>query len=475
MPTTPVKRNIVEVHPDGSKAFELSLPTNVIAYRVSKQPWRELVQKILVSNTEVLEGNTYSFNKDGKITGVSMKYIQLSGDSYNSVTVTRVPYGPVKPQFVADAPIIYPVSILYGGAAISSHTSEIHIDVHAYPEIKQPASASLFMREFPGQGLFMEMPTSYDSTSHELIARTTIFGEIVCGQPDVPQGLPAPILIEPLDKKRVLANTPLLLKWSGRGLLQSFTAQMAEDSLFHTIVLDSTTTNSFIQRDSLSKAQKYYWRVRANGTNAPSDWSGMWSFVPEDAFLQVVSPNGGEVLARGDTSIIRWETNVADSVRLEILQGGVNLGFIGKTLANVNALRWIVPTSLLPSPLCRIRIVSIQDTTLSDTSDTVFSLIDPAAVNNTNRTVPMDFNLAQNYPNPFNPSTKISYSVPERSWITVKIFNALGEEVVTLVNEERPAGTYELNWNAANSPSGVYFYRIQAGKFVATKRMILLK
>ena len=475
MPTTPVKRNIVEVHPDGSKAFELSLPTNVIAYRVSKQPWRELIQTILVSNTEVLEGNTYSFNKDGKITGVSMKYIQLSGDSYNSVSVTRVPFGPVKPQFVADAPIIYPVSILYGGAAISSHTSEIHIDVHAYPEIKQPARSSLYMREFPGQGLFIEMQTSYDSTSHELIARTTIFGEIVCGQPDVQQGLPAPILIEPLDKKRVLADTPLLLKWSGRGLLQSFTVQMAEDSLFHTSVLDSTTTNSFIQRDNLSKAQKYYWRVRANGTTAPSDWSGIWSFVPEDAFLQVVSPNGGEVLARGDTSIIRWETNIADSVRLEILQGGVSLGFIGKTLATVNAFKWIIPTSLLSNTSYRIRIVSIWNTTLSDTSDTDFSLTDPAGMNNTNQNVPIDFNLVQNYPNPFNPSTIIRYGLPQRSQVLLTIFNTLGQQVATLFQGEQEAGYHEVGFDGSNLASGVYLYRLTAGSFVQTRKLLLLR
>ena len=129
----------------------------------------------------------------------------------------------------------------------------------------------------------------------------------------------------------------------------------------------------------------------------------------------------------------------------------------------------------LPSPLCRIRIVSIWNTTLSDTSDTDFSLTDPAGINNTDQRVPMDFNLVQNYPNPFNPSTKIGYSVPELSPVTVKVFNALGEEIVTLVNEEKPVGTYELNWNAANLPSGVYFYRIQAGKFVDIKRMMLLK
>ena len=188
-PTSQVKRNIVEVHSDGSIAFELSLPNNVISYRASKQPWKELIQRIIVSKAEVLEGNTYSFNEGGKITGVSIKYIQLNGDIYNSVSVTRIPYGPVNPQFVSESPIINPVSIIYEGAAISSHTSEIHIDLNAYPEIKEPEITSIFMREFPGQGLFIELPTTYNSTANELIATTTIFGEIIFGQPDVQQGV----------------------------------------------------------------------------------------------------------------------------------------------------------------------------------------------------------------------------------------------------------------------------------------------
>jgi len=89
--------------------------------------------------------------------------------------------------------------------------------------------------------------------------------------------------------------------------------------------------------------------------------------------------------------------------------------------------------------------------------------------------VPTKFSLSQNYPNPFNPSTKIKYSIPKSSQVVVKVFDVLGNEIETLVNEEKPVGTYEVNWNAANLPSGVYFYRLQAGDFVQTRKMILLK
>lgn len=88
---------------------------------------------------------------------------------------------------------------------------------------------------------------------------------------------------------------------------------------------------------------------------------------------------------------------------------------------------------------------------------------------------PKTFLLEQNYPNPFNPSTKIKYQIPKQSLVTLKILNVLGQEVEYLVNEEKTMGTYEIEFDAQSLPSGVYFYRLQAGNFVETKKMILLK
>jgi len=92
-----------------------------------------------------------------------------------------------------------------------------------------------------------------------------------------------------------------------------------------------------------------------------------------------------------------------------------------------------------------------------------------------NENTPLSYFLKQNFPNPFNSTSVIKYSIPKSSQVSLKIFNTLGQELETLVNEEKPIGTYELNWNAANLPSGVYFYRLQAGSFVQTRKMILLK
>ncbi len=88
---------------------------------------------------------------------------------------------------------------------------------------------------------------------------------------------------------------------------------------------------------------------------------------------------------------------------------------------------------------------------------------------------PQNFRLEQNYPNPFNPSTMIRYEIPERSFVTLKVFDVLGNLIATVVNEELPVGSYEVKFNAANLPSAVYFYRLQTDSFVSSKKMLLLK
>lgn len=89
--------------------------------------------------------------------------------------------------------------------------------------------------------------------------------------------------------------------------------------------------------------------------------------------------------------------------------------------------------------------------------------------------LPIEFRLEQNYPNPFNPNTTIVFSIPNNEFVTLQIYNILGEEVSTLVSERLTAGKYDYNWNASRLASGVYLYRIHAGDYVRVKRMMLLR
>ncbi len=124
--------------------------------------------------------------------------------------------------------------------------------------------------------------------------------------------------------------------------------------------------------------------------------------------------------------------------------------------------------------------VGTTNTLVGDNSRTWYDGISYAIVGTTinsaeRSTFPTTFSLDQNYPNPFNPSTAISYHLSAFSVVTVKVFDVLGREVATLVNQASPAGSYTVRWDASGQPSGVYIYRLQAGNQVTVKKMVFMK
>jgi hypothetical protein len=102
-------------------------------------------------------------------------------------------------------------------------------------------------------------------------------------------------------------------------------------------------------------------------------------------------------------------------------------------------------------------------------ADQVLAGISPSAE------VPRTDALLQNYPNPFNPSTRLSFVISHSSFVSLKVYDVLGREIASLVNEERAPGSYEVQWDGGNSPSGIYFYRLMAGAFSDTRKMLLLR
>jgi choice-of-anchor B domain-containing protein len=113
---------------------------------------------------------------------------------------------------------------------------------------------------------------------------------------------------------------------------------------------------------------------------------------------------------------------------------------------------------------------------ISDQTGLYIFTFDPALVSNEDENhLPVNFGLAQNFPNPFNPTTKIRYSVASSQLTVLKVYDVLGVEIVTLVNEEKSPGEYEVDFNGSSFPSGIYFYSLSSGSFIQTKKMLLIK
>jgi len=103
------------------------------------------------------------------------------------------------------------------------------------------------------------------------------------------------------------------------------------------------------------------------------------------------------------------------------------------------------------------------------------SLIDITDIKNINSSLPEKYSLLQNYPNPFNPSTNIRYQITNNKFVKITVYDLLGKEIETLVNEKQSPGTYEVTFDGSNYPSGVYFYKLSSGDFSETKKMVLIK
>jgi len=286
----------------------------------------------------------------------------------------------------------------------------------------------------------------------------------------------APMLVVPLNGA-TNQSTTLTLVWNRSAGASQYRLQVGVDStLAGGVFLDDSTLEDTSRIVSgLETGTRYFWRVRAMYEGASSTWSQMWKFGTKLALPAPVT------LA----SPVDKATVGKDSVRFLWKPGW----------PSVQHYRWELGTdSLFGSPAI--------DSLLTDTSKVVRALTGGQtywwrvsaenasgwgsfSVSNRFTTLltdvsehqdlPHEFGLSQNYPNPFNPSTTIRYGLPNRSRVTLTVFNTLGQLVALLQNGEQEAGYHEVRFDASLLSSGVYFYRLKAGGFVETKRLSLVR
>ena len=211
--------------------------------------------------------------------------------------------------------------------------------------------------------------------------------------------------------------------------------------------------------------------VHIAGGNAPLQWpGGGWPDADITKVIQLFDDGThGDVTAGDKIFTTNSIVFVKYSTLTVVYKYGANWGLPTNGGANDNAggvgadnTLKMLKTTATATIADSFGVVKVHDLSLVD-------------VRKEGNEIPTVFALAQNYPNPFNPETYIRFSVPQESFVTVKVFNTLGEEVMTLVNEAKTAGTYNVSFNAKNLTSGIYFYSIKANDFTSTKKMILMK
>lgn len=191
----------------------------------------------------------------------------------------------------------------------------------------------------------------------------------------------------------------------------------------------------------------------------------------------------GTVYALDQNGNQKWSLQTGNPIIAPMLVTGSNMIMVGDTLGNLYIMK--IPSDSLVSQLLNKKIATPQQVTGSsyewwtfkgNNQRTGYSKSIITGINNqTANNLPKSYSLNQNYPNPFNPSTIISYSVPKSSLVTIKVYDILGREVETLVNEQKNPGNYNITFNADKLASGVYFYQLRASDYTSIKKMLLLK
>lgn len=244
-----------------------------------------------------------------------------------------------------------------------------------------------------------------------------------------------------------LCGDSLVYYYDGNSFIEKFTAPVSLNSIYF-------------------KYPSHIWSVGESGYIAySSDNGGNWSIQnnPDlldrslnDVFFSQIY-NWGVGWAVGDEGLILKTTNFGNTWQIE------DDGLTDNNLNRIDFCHWAdfwggsfgpgIIVGEHKTVLIYPIVVSVED----------------------QRVEPKHFHLYQNYPNPFNPSTTLSFVISQQSLVTLKVFDILGKEVKTLVNEEKPMGEYEVEFDGSALPSGIYFYQLKAGEYLETKKMVLIR
>jgi hypothetical protein len=378
-----------EVTPAGEKVMELKFNEGNKCYRCYKfvyPPQQEAIESI---QYELRIGNTYDFGT----AGVTLDVIDMTGNGYNALKVVREPYAPLSPAFAGQSPRVLPCRIRLEPDSIDTIAAQISFDVTSL-NYDNPADVTVYQREFPGNGLFLPVPTVFNSETKRLQTQTNMFGEFIFGYPDLAEIVYPPLLHAPEADRGdqtgglviapppaeageiypVCQARPVCLSWSPKGKAAYYEMEIAADELFNTVIVSEPylTEARYIWADA-AEDSTYYYRVKTNNYGGSSDWSA-GAFRTVLPLFRLIAPNGGQWIKGWTRYNVRWESNYTEPVRLELYRDGVfdRLIYGLTSIPNTGNYSWFVNWNLPTENKYTIRLVSTVDENLFDGSDAPF-------------------------------------------------------------------------------------------------------
>jgi fibronectin type 3 domain-containing protein len=282
-------------------------------------------------------------------------------------------------------------------------------------------------------------------------------------------------LSSPSNESTGVTLTPTL-SWSEDANSESYTIQVSTDGFESFVVNESLTETSFTSPE-LGYNTEYSWRVRGTNTSGDGDWSEVWNFT---TFSQLqtptlLNPRDGQ-LDVGTATDFDWsDVENALGYNLEVSTAS-DMSTIVFTSDTISTSDYIITESLAQNQLHYWRVKAISNNPMQSSEWSKIKSFGTGVRTNTEYDViPTDYSLNQNYPNPFNPITTIHYSLPVVSYVSLTVYNMLGQKVETLVDGVKSAGHHQVTFAAYNLSSGSYIYRLETGEHSQMRTMFLVK
>ena len=259
----------------------------------------------------------------------------------------------------------------------------------------------------------------------------------------------------------------MTFKWRKDKYAAQYRIQVSRLTTFSPLAVPAaTTSDTVITLSGFYEGQKLYWRVQAENIAGSSPWS-------EPSIFTVILPPSDLVIQGFENNkvTLKWKDNskVEDGYVIERKQGEASsfsvLDSLGKNVGQY------VDTTIEAGQIYIYRVQAYKSSVGSEYSNEV-------SLNLTGvkkEAIPREYSLSQNYPNPFNPTTTINYQLPISSYLTLKVYNLLGQDIATIFEGVQSAGNYSVTFDASGLTGGIYLYQLKAGNFVENKKFILLK
>jgi hypothetical protein len=288
----------------------------------------------------------------------------------------------------------------------------------------------------------------------------------------------SPVLILP-ENNATFVSATATLTWQSVSGATGYLVQAATDSnqILNGLLVDTTNAAGpqfTFNTGDLQGNTVYYWRVVAR-------FSNIWGPPSQIRCFRTAGTASQETV-----NLINYVNNLVGSGALNSSQGGILTDILQNANNQITRDHDVAATVHLIIFKVRVFLLGISGMIPSSNAQVLQAGADYiiSVIRGGDNIAPVDlkdympgktFSLKQNYPNPFNPSTTIEYSVPAAGLVSLKIYDIQGREVATLVDKEQNAGYYITSWNASNFSSGVYFYKLTAGSFTQTKKLLLTK